>query len=1031
MRAFTVDGLSALSYAKRHTTPIPPNQLVDVPADLSALVMALIDPDPDRRPTGDRLVELLAGKSEGPPLEARRAGSLVGRARELAELRGAFDGVTAGNAALVRVRGPSGVGKSALLREFREYTRDSGAIVLRGRCYERESVPYKAFDAMLDDLARKLAGRGLEEVNGYLPPGIAELTSVFPVLGGVRAIDRHLQLAPPLSPSLPAAEIQKRAVEALAVLFSRIAARRRLVIEIDDLQWADADSADALSRILSEVAPRGLCVALSYRTRESKENDEVDALLNAIDEQALGFVRLNFDLGPLDEAETRELARATLASADASVELVDSIVRESSGVPFFCEELALLAAHQLDAGETPTVAIGDVISRRVSALVEEERALVETLAVANNPLPLSVAVSVAGIEERGVMRALWSLRRQDFVRSSGAGPGDHVQLRHDRLRESVNSSLSAERREGIHLNLGHALAGWSGRDKDDHAWVFDAVRHLGAAQRILDDEWRIRAAHLSLEAGVRARASSAFSLALESFQRGIALLGGSGWVDNYELELSLHDGAAEAAYLSSSWSTVAELVIAIKDEARSATDKLGAWEAEIDGHIARNQYDEAVDAGREALSEMGVDLPAQPGLEEIGAEFQAAFGELAPMGPEAFVQLALATDPLHVAAMRVLSRITSAAYFSRPNLLPVIACRMVRASIQDGLAPATPYALSIFGIVLNTLGMHVEAHTWGQVALSLMDRFEDRSLDVRTGHVVHDLVCNWTVPLQGTLPDVLAVYELGKATGDVEYGAYAAHAYVHNAIYAAHPLRPLLDEAVEIGDFMRGHQQVNALHVHEPFEQLLRAFTGETPDPASLDDSSFSEAESLAAAEAAGSRSAMCLNRVVMGIARYHLGTPAQASEIFEAARPYLDGMPSVWHTPIFHQYAALSILGLAEAQRAPLMHHVDTAQAALAALAEVGPMNFAHRVPLLEAERARAEGRIDDAISSCHDAIEGAREHGWVNDEGIALQIEAHCLRALGDTQSAKRRLQRAAELFDAWGASAKARQLRADNEA
>jgi tetratricopeptide (TPR) repeat protein len=370
----------------------------------------------------------------------------------------------------------------------------------------------------------------------------------------------------------------------------------------------------------------------------------------------------------------------------------------------------------------------------------------------------------------------------------------------------------------------------------------------------------------------------------------------------------------------------------------------------------------------------------------------------------------------------VQSRITSAAYFARPNLLPLIACRMIRSSIDEGIAPPTPYALSIYGIVLNTLGMHAEAHSWGQVALGLMERFTDRSLDARTGHVVHDLVCNWTVPLAGTLPDMLEVFETGKASGDLEYGSYAAHAYVHNALYAGVELEPLLELAHEFSEFMRGHGQVNALHLHQPFEQLLRAYTGRTPDPSKLDDEGYSEARALAQAEAVGSRSAMCLIRVVMGFARYNQGSPEGASEAFEAARPYLDGMPSVWHTPMFHQFSALSILGLGDERRAGLMPHVDSSLEALRGFAAANTVNFQHRVELVEAELARVQSDHERALELCAKASASAREYGWRNDEGIALEIAARCHETLGHAEDAARCREEARAVYARWGASAMA---------
>src|SRR5690606_33597827 len=105
----------------------------------------------------------------------------------------------------------------------------------------------------------------------------------------------------------------------------------------------------------------------------------------------------------------------------------------------------------------------------------------------------------------------------------------------------------------------------------------------------------------------------------------------------------------------------------------------------------------------------------------------------------------------------------------RPLLLPIIASNLIGTSIDKGLSNATPYALALFGIVLNTLEMFPVSHEWGQLALRLADRYDDRSLEAATRHVVFNLVCNWMVPLSTTLSSLREVFDIGCRTGDFEY----------------------------------------------------------------------------------------------------------------------------------------------------------------------------------------------------------------------------------------------------------------------
>ena len=75
---------------------------------------------------------------------------------------------------VLRVHGPSGAGKSILVQKYLdELVEGHEAVVLAGRCYEQESVPYKALDAVVDMLARYLTNLPQIEVCALLPRDVA------------------------------------------------------------------------------------------------------------------------------------------------------------------------------------------------------------------------------------------------------------------------------------------------------------------------------------------------------------------------------------------------------------------------------------------------------------------------------------------------------------------------------------------------------------------------------------------------------------------------------------------------------------------------------------------------------------------------------------------------------------------------------------------------------------------------------------------------------------------------------------------
>ncbi|MFO0684487.1 MAG: AAA family ATPase [Sandaracinus sp.] len=990
LHAFPPASVAVTWFAKMHLPPVPPDELVGgVPRDLSLLAMDLLRPEASERPDGALVAELVAG--EASPVRATERAQrteLIGRSEERALLARAIERAHTRGAAMVHVRGPSGVGKSALLGELRQMARRGGeALVLRGRCYERESVPYKAFDEMFDELARRLGTMPAPEVERILPRWTVELARLFPVLGSVEAIRTRVRSSMISSDVTSAMEVRRRALLAARELVEALARERLVVLEIDDLQWADTDSVILLDALLAAPAPARLLVAASYRPHEASTSTASAAYLAATGELAArGDLEVTtIDIGPLSPSEARSLAAATLSLRDARSErLASRIADEAGGVPFFVEELARFANYERAAGReisTDGVTLDGLLAQRIEVLPPGERSLVEVLAVASSPIPLSVALAVAGIE-RGVLRALWTLRGGHFVRATGVAATDEVELHHDRMREALLASMARTRIDDRRVALGRALAALG----TSSPWLFDAVRHLNGVLHRLDAAERLATARLNLAAGKEARRAAAFTLAFECYRAASECLPADVWTSDYDLALAVHTGAAESAYLGAAWDQLDQFITSVKANGRTILDQLSAWEVEIDALIARNRYADAVRVALEALRLLNVALPEDPGPPQIGEELAAASAALATVGPAGLVQLGVATDPQIVAAMRIEARVSSAAYFAKPALLPILACRLVRTSVEHGLCAATAYAVAIYGIVLNAIGSLRDAHTWGGVALELLERFEDRSQEARTRHVVHDLVCTWMVPLRSTLGALREVVEIGKTTGDLEYAGYAAHAYVHNSFYASMDLEPLVEDATRFGDFMRSQGQVNALHVHEPFERLLQCFVGRSRTPATLDGAGFEEARALAAAIASGSRSAQCIVPFLMGLVRYHFGSPAEASFHFERARPFLDGVASTWHHPMLHQYAALAIWALPASERSPALEAAaDTSLEALRALASEAPHNFAHRASLVEGERARAQGDLPTAKAHFAAAARGASEGAFSIDLGLA----------------------------------------------
>ena len=988
-----------------------------VPVEIAAICSRLLATLPADRPSIAE-VRMALGIVSTAPSDAAFSGRLVGRTEELQALRDALEKVRIGANVIVRIEGGSGVGKSSLVRSFLEEVRARrNVLVLRGRCYERESVPYKAFDGIIDELAVRLTGFGKAELGRVLPPWFAELSQVFPVLL-MHAIPYPVEV-------VSALELRRRVLEALYELLARLAQRQPLVLEIDDLQWTDSDSVSLLERLMRQPPPN-LLVVLMVRPQEVRDNPDAMRYLKAA--AALPSNRTHLvEVMPLQSAEAQDLALQTLRSLALPETMAERIAVESGGVPFFVEELAHSLAQQGGAANAE-VHLDHALAERAQALSGPARSLVEVLAVANSPIPRAVACQAAGVLE-GAIHVLASLHRGHFVRTAGVRAADSLGIYHDRMGESVVAYLTEERTAEIHLALGRALSANGSADTPSE-WLFDAARHLSAARSLLHSlDERLAAARLLLAAGNQARQAASYPLAFRCFEDGIDLLPSNAWETDYPICLGLHAGAAETAYLTATWPVMEHHIAQVKQHGRSVLDQVSAWAVQIDALTSKQDYLAAIDAGVEALKLLGVDLPVTPTQTQVETAFKKALDALTLLGPQGLAALADAQDPHVLAAMRIQVRLCPVAFFVRQPLLALMACNLVTTSVDHGVSYATPNALALFGIILNSSGLYSVSHPWGETAIKMISRWEDRSLEAATRHVVFNFVCPWVGPVRDILASSREVFDIGQRTGDFEYGSYAIHTYTYMAMAAGQPLEPLRDDVLAVGQQMRAFGQFNAVHIHAPFEQLLKALTGVKQEPWNLNDADFNEDNAIAMTIEAGSRSGLAVQHVAIGMARYYFGKPAEASSHLEAARPLLDSVPSTWLIPLCHQFASLAGCAcweqLDSQARAQLRPKMEESLEALRSFAAHGPANFANRVSQIEGELQRIDGNLDGAMVCLTRAIEQATAHNCTGEVAMAHELAAHTLLRMGRSSDAQRYLDTARAHYAQWGASAKAAQL------
>ena len=496
---------------KQRRDPTPPRDLVpDVPADLGELCRLLLDRDPARRPKGTDVIAAFERQSPArTPAPAVRSRRFVGRHQEMRDLGNALALMESGRAVMALVHGPSGMGKTAVVRRFlgELSERDRNAAILAGRCYEHESVPYKALDSVVDALSQYLRRLDRAEVEALLPSDVVPLTRLFPVLRRVEAVAaarrRSADIADPR-------ELRRRGFVALRDLFTRLAQQRSVVVWVDDLQWSDLDSVALLEALLRPPDPPPILLIVTYRSDEAATSPALRQLLASCHSEQLGGDIREIPIGELPEADVRDLVQAIVGAGRVDLDAEAALLkREAGGNPLFICEL-LRHVDEIAPAATRTLSLESVVQTRVQKLPEAGARLLAVIALAGRPLKFDVARTAAEVGSAGY--ALVSRLRSDhLVRLRDSETGQQVETYHDRIRNTVVAALPAETAQHLHLRL--AVAVETDPPIDPEALAF----HLRAAGD------RTRAAEYAIVAAGQAAEALAFDRAARLYREGLEL----------------------------------------------------------------------------------------------------------------------------------------------------------------------------------------------------------------------------------------------------------------------------------------------------------------------------------------------------------------------------------------------------------------------------------------------------------------------------------------------------------------------------
>ncbi len=524
-----------------NTPPVPPvRHLPSCPTALDALIMRLLAKEPSDRPesasdvlTALEGVDIAAGEAD-PSAERPNAmdslvgGVFVGRQRQMGQLKAVLEQTLSGRGALLTLVGDAGIGKTRLATEFSSYAGLRRAKVLWGRCHEsRGAPPYWPWVQALRPHVRE---SDPDELRTDLGPNAAEVAEIVTDL-------REVLPGLPGPPALGDTEQARfRLFDSIATYLKNSAARKPLVLVLEDIHWADRPSLLLLEFVARELATSRMLVVATYRELGLSRQHPLSESLGELSRERL-FNRI--DLTGLLEKDIAEFMEET-AGVSPPPGLVSEVHAKTQGNPFFVTEVVRLMVQEGDpvlqgkpaAGRSTRErtwtfkipeGVREVIGRRLGQLSEECNQTLTVAAVIGPQFTLSQLTPLH--DDMSVDRLLEVLGEALAARVVSELPSTMGAYRFTEalIQETLTSDLSATRKVRLHARIAETLESLYADDLEEHA--AELARHYAEGAAVTGSEKLVR---YSLIAGERALESYGYEEALPLLQRAISARGNAG-----------------------------------------------------------------------------------------------------------------------------------------------------------------------------------------------------------------------------------------------------------------------------------------------------------------------------------------------------------------------------------------------------------------------------------------------------------------------------------------------------------------------
>jgi len=1067
--------------------PIPPHEMnAAIPKPLSEIVLKLMAKNAEDRyqsAWGIKAdLELCANQlTETGKIDAIQLGlqdhsdqfqipqKLYGRETEIGALLAAFDRVagignigearqpegTGGSpikAEMMLVSGYAGIGKSALVQElYKPITAKRGYFISGKFDQFQRNIPYSAIAHALQKLVQQLLGEPDEQIQQWKARILTVLGTNGQIISNmIPEIELIIGQQHPV-PEVGATEAQNR-FNRVFQQFIRVFCSKEhpLVIFLDDLQWVDSATLKLIELMMTDAETQYLLVIGAYRDNEVSSLHSLTMMLEELRKESAIIGQIT--LAPLGLKAIAQLIADTLHSDISTVSpLAELVLRKTGGNPFFANEfLKTLYTENLLSfnfehfrwqwnitqieGENITDNVVELMLGKLKKLPTATQQVLQlaacvganfdlsTLSIICESSPNEIFSDLVTAVQSGLIVPISELDQQLLVQD--------YRFLHDRVQQAAHALIDESQKQVVHLQMGRNLLEKALPEQRSER-LFETVDHLNHGIELVTNQTeRNEIAQLNLVAGQKAKAAIAYDVAKKYLATGRAWLAASSWQTNYDLTLELYSETTEVAFFCGDFADVESWMAIVLQEAKTVFDSIKVYEVKIQTQIAQEQLLEAINTGLQVLPQLGVSFPETHSPSDIQLELDTITSLLKEKRSEDLVHTPKIAELDKLAAMRILSSIMIAAHLAAPDVLPLFASKQVSLSIQYSNALVPPFAYALYGFILcRTVGDIDSGYEFGQLALRQLSRPDTQALKAKTLLSVNIFIIHWKKHFRETLQPFLEGYQSGLETGDLEFAAYCAEVYCLLCVLVGKELVELECKISMYSQVIRQLKQQAALTWTQMHHQVVLNLMGRSDNPICLVGEAYNEGNRLRQNETENNGTSIFFIYFYQLFLCYLFCEYSQAVENSIMTAEYVHYVASSPPVPVYYFYSSLARLatypGSNTQEREEILQEVAVNQEKMQQWARYAPMNHLHKYHLVEAEKARVLGQWFEAEELYEQAIQGAKDNDYLQEEALAYELAAKFYLARGREKFAQTYMKEAHYCYERWGASGKVKDL------